>query len=128
MPSGATAPVQADLEARLVGHRLGVPARRGKYLLGPDRDTDEAMVAPRYERAVPGRDRRDPAGPHLRVVLGFGEGPDVRFVDQRTFGGIAVEPFVDGVPASVQHIALDPFDPATTSRGRSTGCADVAPS
>ncbi len=50
--------------------------------------------------------------------LGFADGgPEVRFVDQRTFGGLSVEPFADGVggapvPASVAHIARDPLDPA----------------
>jgi formamidopyrimidine-DNA glycosylase len=38
-------------------------------------------------------------------------------VDQRTFGGLSVEPLVEGVgggpvPRSVVHIALDPLDPA----------------
>ena len=46
-------------------------------------------------------------------------GPDLRFVDQRTFGGMALEPLVpvaagadETVPASVAHIARDPLDPA----------------
>src|SRR4051794_38164400 len=58
---------------------------------------------------------------HLRVELRFmDDGPDLRFVDQRTFGGMAVEPLVpatggaaeETVPASVAHIARDPLDPA----------------
>jgi formamidopyrimidine-DNA glycosylase len=58
---------------------------------------------------------------HLRVLFSFtDDGPDLRFVDQRTFGGLALEPLVpvldDGssaetVPASVAHIARDPLDP-----------------
>ncbi len=35
----------------------------------------------------------------------------MRFVDQRTFGGLAIEPLIDGVPRTVAHIARDPFDP-----------------
>jgi formamidopyrimidine-DNA glycosylase len=71
-----------------------------------------------------------PRHPHLRVELSFTDGgPDLRFVDQRTFGGMALEPLVpagssaaspltsgetsdETVPASVAHIARDPLDPA----------------
>jgi formamidopyrimidine-DNA glycosylase len=107
-PAGAD-----DLVARLVGRRLGPPQRRGKYLWVPLVGCDEALVA---HLGMSGQFRvagtGEPTGPHVRVVLGFDSGPDVRFVDQRTFGGLAVEPVVDDVPRSVQHIALDPFDPA----------------
>jgi formamidopyrimidine-DNA glycosylase len=54
---------------------------------------------------------------HLRVRFGFADGdPELRFVDQRTFGGLALEPLVpagelETVPASVAHIARDPLDP-----------------
>lgn len=55
---------------------------------------------------------------HLRVVVRFGdEGSQLRFVDQRTFGGLAItsvvlDPLGRQVPAPVAHIALDPLDPA----------------
>jgi formamidopyrimidine-DNA glycosylase len=51
---------------------------------------------------------------HLRVRFGFDDdGPELRFVDQRTFGGLAlVETDHDGVPLEVAHIARDPLDPA----------------
>jgi formamidopyrimidine-DNA glycosylase len=63
-------------------------------------------------------------------LLSFADGgPQLRFVDQRTFGGVSVEPLVEGVPATapstggvatatelvpapVAHIARDPMDPA----------------
>jgi formamidopyrimidine-DNA glycosylase len=54
---------------------------------------------------------------HLRVRLTFTDGgPELRFVDQRTFGGLAVEPLAADrhgvvVPASVAHIARDVLDP-----------------
>jgi len=39
-------------------------------------------------------------------------GVDLTFVDQRTFGGLALDSVDDdGIPRSVQHIGLDPFDP-----------------
>jgi formamidopyrimidine-DNA glycosylase len=71
---------------------------------------------------------------HLRVRFTFTDGGrELRFVDQRTFGGLAVVPLVpDGaggrVPQPVVHIARDPLDPlhdqalaSTALRRRRTG-------
>lgn len=57
-------------------------------------------------------DRPDPI--HLRVRLEFDDGdPQLRFVDQRTFGGmwLARETGPDGVPDALDHIAPDALDP-----------------
>jgi formamidopyrimidine-DNA glycosylase len=56
---------------------------------------------------------------HLRVLVSFTDGgPELRFVDQRTFGGMSVEPLVrpvegvgELVPKPIAHIARDPMDP-----------------
>ncbi len=57
---------------------------------------------------------------HLRVRMRFADdGPELRFVDQRTFGGLAMSELVevdgDRVPGPIVHIARDPmeanFDP-----------------
>src|SRR5262249_378382 len=49
---------------------------------------------------------------HLRVRLWFADGGrELRFVDQRTFGGLAVDPGGAELPASIRHIARDPLDP-----------------
>lgn len=53
---------------------------------------------------------------HLRVRFRFADGgPELRFVDQRTFGGLSVEDLVeadgDALPAPIAHIARDPMDP-----------------
>lgn len=61
---------------------------------------------------------QDPTVPdekHLRVRLRFTDGGrELRFVDQRTFGGLAVEEAEDddpeGTPVSIAHIARDPLD------------------
>jgi formamidopyrimidine-DNA glycosylase len=45
----------------------------------------------------------------VRIVLGAGE---LRFVDQRMFGGLAVSEGGAVLPAEIAHIARDPFDPA----------------
>lgn len=56
-----------------------------------------------------------PLETHLRVRFTFQDGGrELRFVDQRTFGGLSVAP-VDptaGVPAPIAHIAPDPLESA----------------
>ncbi len=117
----------ADFEAALTGRTLGVPARRGKFLwvpLGPTRDAPgpdapdaRALLA---HLGMSGqmlvREPGAPADRHTRIRLLLdqpGHGPvEVRFADQRLFGGLAVRPTVEGVPDQAAHIALDPIDPA----------------
>jgi formamidopyrimidine-DNA glycosylase len=49
---------------------------------------------------------------HLRVRVRFtDDGPELRFVDQRTFGGLYLDELKDGVPLTISHIARDPMDP-----------------
>lgn len=115
-----------DLAARLRGATFGRPARRGKYLwvpvvAGADRSSvGEALVV---HLGMSGQLLLQPPGNpderHLRVRVRFADGGrELRFVDQRTFGGLAVEPTDgDGVPDSVRHIARDPFDPEFDDEG-----------
>ena len=51
---------------------------------------------------------------HLRARFTFTDGGrELRFVDQRTFGGLAVEESIgEEIPARLAHIAIDPLDPA----------------
>ena len=109
----------ADFVARLDGRTLACASRRGKYLWLPLADADEAVVGHlgmSGQLLVLPSDAPDEA--HLRVRLRFTDGGrELRFVDQRTFGGLALAPMVpDGaggrVPAPVAHIARDPLDPA----------------
>lgn len=141
----------ADLTARLQGRTPVAACRRGKYLWLP------------LDTAAPGGDAlmahlgmsgqllvQPPEAPdetHLRVRLTFTDaGRELRFVDQRTFGGLALDELdeldvealvagdrsrpeaVDPVPRSIAHIARDPLDPrfddaafATALRRRRTG-------
>jgi formamidopyrimidine-DNA glycosylase len=107
----------AEFEGRLVGQVLAEPRRRGKYLWFPLVGTDEALLAhlgmsgQMLLSDAPGAAGAD-LGPHVRVVVDLdGAGPNLRFADQRTFGGLTVVDAADGVPVPVQHIARDPFDP-----------------
>ncbi|WP_130344858.1 bifunctional DNA-formamidopyrimidine glycosylase/DNA-(apurinic or apyrimidinic site) lyase [Herbihabitans rhizosphaerae] len=106
-----------DFAARLAGQTITAARRRGKYLWA-DLDGDAAMLA---HLGMSGqmliRDGDAPDEKHLRVRLRFADGgPQLRFVDQRTFGGLSIEDTVevDGtvLPVPVAHIARDPMDPA----------------
>ncbi|MCU7822682.1 bifunctional DNA-formamidopyrimidine glycosylase/DNA-(apurinic or apyrimidinic site) lyase [Kitasatospora sp. DSM 101779] len=105
-----------DFAARLVGTTFGEAHRRGKYLWVPLPGTGHSMVG---HLGMSGQLLvQDPAAPdetHLRVRFRFTDGGrELRFVDQRTFGGLAVEEAEDGdpeaTPVSLAHIARDPLD------------------
>ena len=103
-----------DLVARLKDRTLHSAERRGKYLWLPLADTGEALLG---HLGMSGQllvlPAAEPEGPHLRVRVAFADGgPELRYVDQRTFGGLSVEPLAGEVPAVIAHIARDPLDPA----------------
>ncbi|WFR74219.1 bifunctional DNA-formamidopyrimidine glycosylase/DNA-(apurinic or apyrimidinic site) lyase [Prescottella defluvii] len=108
-------PGSVDLARRLEGRTIASAERRGKYLwlvLEPD---DVALVV---HLGMSGQMLvQDPTvadEKHLRIRARLDSGTDLRFVDQRTFGGWALADLVtvDGtvVPDSVAHIARDPLD------------------
>ena len=113
-------PGTADFEQRLVGRTVVCASRRGKYLWLP-------LGGPGVEECLVGHlgmsgqllvEALDaPHEAHLRVRFAFDDdGPELRFVDQRTFGGLAIADLVDDgdgglVPAPVAHVARDPLDP-----------------
>jgi len=106
-------PGAADFRDALVGRRIEAVCRRGKYLWLP-LDSGDALVA---HLGMSGQLlMEDPAtapGLHLRVRVGFADsGPELRFVDQRTFGGLAVSPGGATLPAEIAHIAPDPLEAA----------------
>jgi formamidopyrimidine-DNA glycosylase len=102
-----------DVVARLTGRTISSVQRRGKFLWLPLAGTSEALLG---HLGMSGQllvlEPDAPDGPHLRARLSFTDGGrELRYVDQRTFGGLSVEPTVDGVPKVIAHIALDPLDP-----------------
>ena len=121
---------QADLVARLTGARLLSAHRRGKYLwlplstgaagaAGAAAEADQCLVG---HLGMSGQFLVAPVATpdqrHLHVRLSFADGgPELRFVDQRTFGGVLVDDLVpcadvpgDTLPARISHIARDPLD------------------
>ncbi|MEU6830092.1 bifunctional DNA-formamidopyrimidine glycosylase/DNA-(apurinic or apyrimidinic site) lyase [Nocardia beijingensis] len=106
----------ADLAARLTGLKVVSAERRGKFLWLTFDDPEAALVV---HLGMSGQMLVQPADAplekhaHIRATLG--DGTQLRFVDQRTFGGWTLAPLVevDGtlVPEPVAHIARDPLDP-----------------
>jgi formamidopyrimidine-DNA glycosylase len=104
--------------AALTGRTFTDARRRGKYLWLPMAEADgspadTALVA---HLGMSGQLLVEkPSAPdetHLRARLTFTDGGrELRFVDQRTFGGLAVESS-DGedIPRRLSHIAIDPLD------------------
>jgi formamidopyrimidine-DNA glycosylase len=110
----------ADLASRLVGARVQSASRRGKYLwlrLEPGELCLVAHLGMSGQLLVAPPDAPDER--HLHVRVGFADdGPELRFVDQRTFGGVLLDHLVPTedrpdqlVPSQVAHIARDPLDP-----------------
>jgi len=105
-------PGDVHFAAVLAGRTILDVARRGKYLWLP-LDSGDAIVG---HLGMSGQLLIEPAdkpdGPHLRVRFTFTDGgPELRFVDQRTFGGLAVSEGGATLPAEIAHIARDPMDP-----------------
>lgn len=90
--------------------------RRGKYLWIPLDDADSSLLGHlgmsgqllvQPEEAVDEK--------HLRIRVRFDDalGTELRFVDQRTFGGLSLHGNTpEGLPDVIAHIARDPLDPA----------------
>ncbi|WP_227980786.1 bifunctional DNA-formamidopyrimidine glycosylase/DNA-(apurinic or apyrimidinic site) lyase [Nocardia spumae] len=105
-----------DLAARITGLRVRSACRRGKFLWLTFDEPDTALVV---HLGMSGQMLVQPADAplekHAHIVAGLDDGAQLRFVDQRTFGGWALNRLVtvdgDELPESVAHIARDPLDP-----------------
>ncbi|MBT3072232.1 MULTISPECIES: bifunctional DNA-formamidopyrimidine glycosylase/DNA-(apurinic or apyrimidinic site) lyase [Streptomyces] len=104
-----------DFAARLRGVRFGTAMRRGKYLWVP---LDEAASSLLGHLGMSGQLLVQPTDApdekHLRIRMRFDDalGTELRFVDQRTFGGLSLHDTTpDGLPDTIAHIARDPLDP-----------------
>ncbi|MFC8235440.1 bifunctional DNA-formamidopyrimidine glycosylase/DNA-(apurinic or apyrimidinic site) lyase [Streptomyces sp. NPDC057284] len=105
-----------DFAARLSGSRFGRAMRRGKYLWVPLDEVSSSLLGHlgmSGQLLVQPLDAPDEK--HLRIRIRFDDtlGTELRFVDQRTFGGLSLhENTPDGLPDTIAHIARDPLDPA----------------
>jgi formamidopyrimidine-DNA glycosylase len=103
----------SDFAAILAGQTIVDVRRRGKYLWFALADGDAILGHLGMSGQMLMLDASAPPGPHLRVRFRFTDGgPELRFVDQRTFGGLALSPGGAELPPEITHIARDPFDAA----------------
>jgi formamidopyrimidine-DNA glycosylase len=134
-------PGPIDLADRLRGNVVHGAQRRGKYLWlvleAPDAHRQALVIHLGMSGQLLVEAASAPRQPHLHARFDFADqGPQLRFVDQRTFGGMALADLVPdarvrdshvkdagasnlgslrrarGVPGSMTHIALDPLEPA----------------
>jgi len=122
----------AELSALLTGRTVTAARRRGKYLwLALDSAEEPGEDCLLVHLGMSGQmlvtDPSAPRPPHTHAVAALSDGRELRFVDQRTFGGWTVVPLArarDGTPVVLPepaaHIAPDPFedcwDPVAAAR------------
>jgi formamidopyrimidine-DNA glycosylase len=122
-------PGPVDLADRLRDNLVQAAQRRGKYLWlvleAPDGHRQGLVIHLGMSGQLLVEAAGAPRETHLHARFEFAdEGPQLRFVDQRTFGGMSLADLVDqvtdpgaaprtwGVPESITHIAPDPLEPA----------------
>ena len=124
-------PGPIDLGDRLGGNLVADAQRRGKYLWlvlqAPDGHKQALVIHLGMSGQLLVEAASAPVEPHLHATFDFADdGPQLRFVDQRTFGGMALADLVPdlgvaqrawGIPASIAHIAPDPLEPAFDQAG-----------
>jgi len=129
-------PGPVDLADRLRDNVIHAAERRGKYLWlvleAPDGHSQGLIIHLGMSGQLLVEAASAPPEAHLHATFDFADpGPQLRFVDQRTFGAMALadlvpDPYVPaaprtavpvaprtwGIPESITHIALDPLEPA----------------
>ena len=121
-----------EFTSRLVDRTVTDAVRRGKFLWLTLDDDQVLLVHLGMSGQLLVQPAEAPAERHLRAEINFDDdGPGLRFVDQRMFGGLTVADQVPGdglpagcggtgmggpsastlVPVPVAHIARDPLDP-----------------
>lgn len=100
-----------DFVDRLTGRTVTGVGRRGKYLWlrldGDDAVLCHLGMSGQFRVSSP---EAEPTR-HQRVVLDLDDGQQVRFADQRIFGGMSFSEGGVDLPGEIAHIARDPLDP-----------------
>ena len=109
-----------DFAAAVTGRTVLAARRRGKYLWLPLDNGDAILAHLGMSGQMLVQTADAPAERHLRVRFSLSNRPELptvdggmelRFVDQRMFGGVALSPGGAELPAEIAHIARDPMDP-----------------
>jgi formamidopyrimidine-DNA glycosylase len=104
-----------DFAAALRGRTLVAARRRGKYLWLPLDNGDALMAHLGMSGQLLVQPVDAPDERHLRVRFDLAdrglEARELRFVDQRMFGGLSISAGGAELPAEIAHIARDPIDP-----------------
>ncbi|MCD9197390.1 bifunctional DNA-formamidopyrimidine glycosylase/DNA-(apurinic or apyrimidinic site) lyase [Aeromicrobium wangtongii] len=118
----------ADFVHRLEGRTVVGAARRGKYLWMQLDHGDAVLCHLGMSGQFLVSDAAAPPPRHLRITLALDDGRELRFADQRIFGGMSFSEDGAELPAEIAHIARDPLDPlfdpaefVTRIRKRQTG-------
>jgi len=118
----------ADFVHRLEGRTVVGAARRGKYLWLPLDGGDAVLCHLGMSGQFLVSEAGAPPPRHLRISLLLDDGRELRFADQRIFGGMSFSEDGAELPPEIAHIARDPLDPlfdptefATRIRRRQTG-------
>jgi len=105
-----------EFAARLVGRRIEAARRRGKFLWLPLDDGAHLLAHLGMSGQFRAVSPDEPDASHLRARFRFTDGgTELRFIDQRTFGGLSLDDSgetADGAPQSLAHVAPDPFESA----------------
>jgi len=115
-------PGAADLAARLEGNLVLGARRRGKYLWlvlqAPDGHDQALLIHLGMSGQLLVQPPETPDERHLHARFAFTDGgTELRFVDQRTFGGVSLAELGDGgIPEPITHIAPDPLEEAFDER------------
>ncbi|ONK10932.1 bifunctional DNA-formamidopyrimidine glycosylase/DNA-(apurinic or apyrimidinic site) lyase [Streptomyces sp. MP131-18] len=102
-----------DFADRLRGTAVTDVRRRGKYLWLPLGDEFALLAHLGMSGQLLVQPERTPDEKHLRIRITFTDlaRGELRFVDQRTFGGLSLHPLDPaGLPDVISHIARDPLD------------------
>lgn len=121
-------PGPADFVSRLGGRTVVGAARRGKYLWMQLDQGDAVLCHLGMSGQFLISEADAPPPRHLRIALSLDDGRELRFADQRIFGGMAFSEDGAELPPEIAHIARDPLDPlfdpaefAARLRKRETG-------
>ena len=117
-------PDPGSMSHRMVGRRIEAMGRHGKFLMA-ELEGDLTWVSHlgmsgRFELGVEGADE----APHTNVVVRLDDGIEVRLVDPRTFGFVAVftpDELAESTLSRLGPDALDSLPPVTSLRTALTG-------